>query len=378
MDIRIIDNKQIWTDFFNGSGSPSFLHSWEWGEMEAKQGYKIERIGIYDRDKLEAIALIIKIRSKRGSFLFVPHGPIFMKHETCNIKHLKSLISQFLSFLISLAKKEGFSFIRMAPTLEDRPESQKLFSDLGFKKAPIYMHSETMWILPLNKTEDELLAQMRKTTRYLIRKATKDGIMIEKRTDPKAVDDFYKLFEETVKRENFTPFSKKFIRDEFETFHKTGNAIFLFARKKSEIRNPKSQINSNDQNVLDFENSNLDIVSDLDISASNLYLASALVVFTNSTAFYHQGASIHSKYPAPYLLQWEAIKEAKKRGCQFYNFWGILKPGRTPKAWSGLTLFKQGFGGQELNYLPTQDFVISPKYYLTYFYEKFLNLKRGV
>ncbi|GAI33015.1 unnamed protein product, partial [marine sediment metagenome] len=29
--------------------------------------------------------------------------------------------------------------------------------------------------------------------------------------------------------------------------------------------------------------------------------------------------------PASYLLQWEAIKEAKNRGCKLYNFWGIAE-----------------------------------------------------
>lgn len=342
--IKEINDQKLWDDFFNQAGSPSFLQSWEWGEFEKKQGYKIERVGIYDIDQLVGITLVIIIKSKRGNFLFIPHGPIFMEHITCNIKQKKSLITQLLNYLITLAKKGGCSFIRIAPTLDNTPENQQLFKTLDFKTAPIYMHSETMWILPLNKTEDELLAQMRKTTRYLIKKAVKEEITIEKRTDSQAVDDFYKLFKETVRREKFTPFSKKFIKDEFETFHKTGNAMFLLGKIKKD---------------------------------SN-YLASALIIFTKSTAFYHQGASIHSKYPVPYLLQWEAIKEAKRRGCSFYNFWGILKKNRTPKNWAGLTLFKQGFGGEEKNYLPTQDLIISPKYYFTFLYEKFLNWKRGV
>jgi len=334
---EIID-QPTWQKFFDENGSPSFLHSWEWGEMEKKQGYEIKRIGVFDDNRLIAIVLIIVITSKRGKFLFIPHGPLVK---------LKTVFKKLKEALIHLAKKENCFFIRIASVLENNQENEKLFIDLGFKKAPIYMHSETMWILPLNKTEDELLSQMRKTTRYLIKKAAKDGVIIEKRTDERAVDDFHKLFEETVKRENFTPFSKKFIKDEFETFHKTGNALFLFARLKTP-------------------------------EVVNNYLASALIIFTDSTAFYHQGASIHTKYPAPYLIQWEAIKEAKQRGCSFYNFWGICKPGRTPKSWTGLTLFKQGFGGQEINYLPTQDLIISSKYYLTYLYEKILNWRRGV
>ena len=45
--------------------------------------------------------------------------------------------------------KGNFTFIRIAPIFENTPENQKIFSDLGFKKAPIYMHAERLWILNL-------------------------------------------------------------------------------------------------------------------------------------------------------------------------------------------------------------------------------------
>ena len=204
------------------------------------------------------------------------------------------------------------------------------------------MHAERIWLLDITKNEDELLSQMRKTTRYLIRKAPKDGITIIKKTSKESVDDFWKLYEKTALREHFIPFSKQYITDEFTEFARNNNAVFFFAKKGEE------------------------------------YLASALIDFTKSTGFYHQGASVHTKYPAPYLLQWEAIKESKRRGCKSYNFWGILQPGRSPKNWQGLTMFKQGFGGFQTDYVTTQDYIISPKYYLSYTYELYLKWKRGV
>lgn len=345
MKIQIIEDKKTWDSFFDEQGSPSFLESWEWGEFQKKMGEDILQLGIYKNDQLVAICLVIKVKAKRGTFLFIPHGPI-IQVQNPQFK-VQNLLETLITHLIQIANSENYSFIRIAPILEDTPENQRVFKDLGFRKAPIYMHAERMWVLPLNKTEDEILKSMRKTTRYLIKKASRDGVIIEKMTDSKAVDDFYRIYEDTAKRENFTPFSKKFIEEEFNSFNKTGHALFLFAK----------------------------LVTTDGITE---YLASALIIFTESEAFYHQGASTHSKIPATYLLQWEAIKEAKKRGCHLYNFWGILQKGRTPKNWAGLSLFKTGFGGHEIDYLPTQDFIISPNYYLTYLYEKFLAWKRGV
>lgn len=204
------------------------------------------------------------------------------------------------------------------------------------------MHAERMWILDLNVPKEILLQQMRKTTRYLIKKADRDNVIIEKRTDKKAIDDFMKLYEKTADRERFVGFSKEYVKNEFEAFNNRGNAVFFFGK------------------------------------VNNEYLASALIIFTNHAGFYHQGASIHTKFPVPYRLQWEAIIEAKNRGCRQYNFWGILSEGRTPKNWGGLTMFKQGFGGRQIDYVPTQDFTISPRYYLTYAYEVYLRWRRGV
>lgn len=340
MNITEITTQKEWNEFFDKSNSPSFLQSWEWGEFQKEMGQKILRLGIYEKNSLAAITLVEKMDSKRGRYLFIPHGPLVdLKFQNSN---LKTCLQSLLDYLIELAKKEGCLFIRIGPAMENTPKNQELFINLGFKTAPIYIHSEDFWMLPLEKSEEELLADMRKTTRYLIKKAMRDGVTIEKRTDAKVLDDFYKVYEKTVEREHFSPYPKEYIKKEFEAFGKENNALFLFGKHEGKI------------------------------------LASALVLFTKSGAFYHQGASIHSKVPVPYLLQWEAIREAKKRGCSFYNFWGILIPGRTPKAWEGLTTFKTGFGGYEYKCIPTQDYIISKKYYLTYFYEKFLQWKRGV
>lgn len=332
MIIQQISSKDKWQNFFDNINNHSFLQSWEWGELQKKQGYEILRLGIFDKNQLIDIALVIKVRSKRGSFLFIPHCLISSKSSLTIIK----------KYLLDTAKAERFDFVRIAPFVENNKINQNIFADLGFRQAPIYMHAERTWVLDLNKSEEEILAGMRKTTRYLIKRADRDRIVIEQRSDKKAFNIFWKIYQITAGREQFVPYSLDYVKNEFIEFNKNNNAVFLFGK------------------------------------VGKKYLASALILFTKHSGFYHQGASIHSKYPATYRLQWEAIKLAKIRGCKLYNFWGILQKGRTPKDWTGLTLFKTGFGGRQIDYLLTQDFIISPKYYLTFLYEKFLALRRGV
>jgi len=334
MNIKEITNREQWREFFSKLGSPSFLQSWEWGQLQEKMGYTTLRLGIYEKEELIGIAQVIKIRAKRGNMLFIPHGPLTSGQS--------DILPVLLLYLREIAKKEKYSFIRIAPIFEDNNNLRQMFKNLNFRIAPIYMHAERLWMLDITKDEETLIKEMRKTTRYSIRKAEKEGVVIEKQTGEKAVNSFWEIYEETADREGFIPFSKSFIQNEFDVFNETGNALFLFGKVNNKVE------------------------------------ASALIVFTQSTAFYHQGATTHSKIPVSYLLQWEAIKEAKKRGCTLYNFWGTLQSGRTPKNWGGLSLFKQGFGGYQVDYVPTQDYIISPKYYLSFLFEHYLKWRRGI
>jgi lipid II:glycine glycyltransferase (peptidoglycan interpeptide bridge formation enzyme) len=340
--IREITDIQEWTLFLEKNGSPSFLQSWEWGSLNEKHSnYQILRLGLYEASgNLVATAQVLKIRAKRGDFFFIPHGPTF---NDVSQAQMQSYLQEFMNYLVPIAQKEGYVFIRVSPVQPQQNGGEECYSKVGFQKAPIYMHAERIWVLDLEPSEDELLANMRKTTRYLIRRAPKDGIEIEKRSDDAVIEDFWKLYQETASRESFVPFSKAFVDNEYKEFATSGNADYFFGKVEGE------------------------------------YLAGALVVYTKSTAFYHQGASRHTKFPVPYALQWEAIREAKRRGCKLYNFWGILQEGRTPKAWSGLTLFKKGFGGRQIDYIPTQDYVINPvKYAISWIFETYLQWKRGV
>jgi len=75
----------------------------------------------------------------------------------------------------------------------------------------------------------------------------------------------------------------------------------------------------------------------------------------------------------------EAIKEAKKRGCVLYDFWGFIDTQKNPNhPWVGPTLFKMGYGGKAYEYIKTQDFPLSGKYWLTYVFETFRKIKRGL
>ena len=335
MIIREIDDKKRWEDFVSECTEKTFCQSWNWGIFNQSMGDKVWRFGIFENEQLVAIAQVLKIKARRGSFLFVPHGPLIALGDK------KEIIKSILEKLKDLAKTENVNFIRFSPILE--VSDSNIFKDIGFRKAPIHMHPELTWELDISLSEEDILKGMRKTTRYLIKQAEKnEDIEITRGTSDEMLNDFEKLYLETAERQSFTPFSNDYLKKEVDAF-KNDNQILIFSGKyKGEV------------------------------------VSSAIIVYYSGIGFYHQGASSlkYPKVPVSYLLQWEAIKEAKTRGCRLYNFWGVIPEATKNHPWAGLSLFKKGFGGFEKEYVKTQDYVLSNKYWLTYIIEQIRRRKR--
>ncbi len=340
MEIKEITNKEIWEDFLLRYKEKTFLSSWNWGEFQKMMGNKIWRLGIYDKEKLLGLSLVSKIIAKRDTFLLIQHGP--------NINVFKrEIFKTLLEKLKKIGKKEKASFIRINPLWEKTEENKAIFRDLEFREAPMHANSyESTWKLDINFSEDELLKNMRKTTRYLIRKTSlNQNIVIEKSMKSDDVKIYQKLVEEVAAVQKFIPFSFKYVKNEFNIFLKNKEVMLFFGKYQGKI------------------------------------ISSALIIFWQKIGFYHQAALLpqYHKIPAAYLLQWEAIKEAKKRGCVLYDFWGYINPKKQSKhPWAGPTLFKMGFGGYKKEYLKTQDFPLSKKYWLTFIFEKLRKIKRGL
>lgn len=329
MIVKEITSKDIWENFLLTQREKTFLDSWNWGKFQEKIEDKIWRWGVYDNQQLIAIALIVKIKAKRGTFLFLPHGPV---------GKLESL-SVLLEKLKELAVREKTSFIRIAPLWERNEKNIKVFKDLGFKDAPMHTHPEVTWELDISLPEEKLLSNMRKTTRYLIKKAEKDkDIEIVKSSD---LEQFSGLLDKTAYRHHFAPFSLSYLKNQFSCFVPDNQIVLYFGKHKNEI------------------------------------ISGAVVIFWQGIGFYHHGASFSAKAPVSYLQQWEAIKEAKNRGCVKYNFWGIAEDENNEKhPWHGLTLFKKGFGGYRKEYVKTQDLPLNKLYYLTMIFERLRRAKR--
>lgn len=332
LSLRVCTDREQWNHFLHTEAPHTFLQSWEWKTTNEHLGSETVALGVFDDEALVGTALTIFMKARRGSFLLVPHGPIIRGSMDTQTSAWKLLCDEWKR----MAEERGAVFVRVCPLLADERAHTNLVQSFHFRPAPIHQHPELAWMLDVTVSEEDLLKAMRKTTRQSLRKAEEAQMMVEFISDTKGLDAFWKVYETTVARQQFTPFSRGYLEAELEAFTAKGNGLVAVGR-----------------------------IQDVIVSA-------AIIVFAHGSAFYHHGASDQRhfpKVPAAHLLQWRIIQEVKRRGCRFYNFWGVVPETAADHPWYGLSTFKRGFGGREEAYLHAHDLVISPRYWLTWFIE---------
>lgn len=322
-EIIDIEDRKQWDEFVTNRPESNFLQSFSFIEFHKRLGHKITRRAVVRDDQIIAVYAGYREPARRGAHLAIPGGPLM---EWADMQVVRMVFRD----IKSQAEKLDCVFARVRPQLEKSAKSMELMKSLGAKKAPMYLSVEHAGILDLTKSEEELLADMRRQTRYTIRRTEKDGVKISTTRDPEAIRSFYDIEVATAERQKFIPFSFKFLRTQFDEFAKHDEALLYTAKFEGEV------------------------------------LAQNFMIFYGPEASYHYAVSTEAgtKISGSPLMHLHAIREAKKRGCTRYNFWGIVDENDTKHRFFGVSTFKRGFGVTELKYTPAHDIIVSPlKYY---------------
>ncbi len=318
----------MWENFVLSMSPKSFLHSWNWGETQKLTGKNIFRFGLYIDHKLVGVYLMILEKAKRGTHFVIPGGPLLDWDDD-------ELVSEFMRNARMVSMKYGALFVRVRPELIDNSQNILKFRSLGFIKSPMHLHAQNTWILDITADEEKILSNMRKNTRYAIRQSMNKNLNLTISTDSLDTKILTDLQADTVRRNKFVGFSDKLFKAQLQSFGLDGQAKLFSVRR------------------------------------AGVPLVSAIIIFYGDSAYYHHSGSSDEarETNASYYLQWEVIRYAKKMGLSNYNFWGIAPTMDPRHRFHGVTIFKTGFGGSRVDWLPAQDMVISKLYYLTYIFE---------
>ncbi len=352
-------NRQEWNWTVAGFQSPQLLQTWEWGEVKARYGWKPHhKIWKDDNDQILAAALILeRTITLRGIGLklrmhYTPKGPLLKDWEDASLRKL------VIDDLIAYAKERKTFLLKIdadvpvglgEPGAEGAEEGLVGQTFIDEMKAVGWWYSneqiqfKNTAFLDLTPTEEELLAQMKQKTRYNIRLAGRKGVTIRTGTN----DEFemlYKMSAETAVRDGFTIRNQEYYTNVWSTFLESDMLTPLIAEVEGDP------------------------------------VAGLMLFHFGEKAWYLYGMSrtTHREKMPNYLLQWEAIRKAKQKGCRVYDMWGAPDVFDESDSLWGVYRFKRGLGGKVARHIGAWDLPLRPWTYKLYaqVWPKIMNLLR--
>ena len=320
-----------WPEVAKKHPEANFLQSPGYGKMNEILGHKV----IVENFDDKGYALMIVRDAKRGRYLEIPCGPLIDWDDKKAVKAVFDKIKQ-------IAKREKCVFVRIRPQLIENTKNLQILAEMGLKKAPMHLAAEHTVIIDLTQSEDKLLSNMRRQTRYDVRRADKLEIKVEKSNDEAIFKEFREVQADTARRQNFIPPNLKTLLAEREAF---GKNIIIYIAKTNEGEP----------------------------------IAYGMIIKDGKEADYYEAAStpLNRKMPGAHALLWQVTRDLKNEGYERFNLWGIAPAGQPNHRYAGVTTFKTGFGGEVVAYVPAHDLIIDPiKYIKNWFVETIRRKKR--
>jgi len=332
-------NLTDWNHFLESHPETHLLQLGEWGELKKGFGWKPVRI-----IQNEVGAQILFRHLPLGLTIGYMPKPFFALSDTCPGGQCQGVEGQFWKEVDSICKKNSAVFLKIEP---DTWSEEFILPHSSFILSPHNIQPPRTITLSIKDNEEKILARMKPKCRYNIRLAEKKGVTVRAWDD---IPAFHEMMTVTGGRDNFGVHSKEYYQRAYELFHPKGTCELLVAEYEGKP------------------------------------LASLMVFANGKRAWYVYGASNdHERNRMPtYLLQWQAIRWAKARGCEEYDLWGVPDENeetleanfesRHDGLW-GVYRFKRGFGGPLRVKRAAQavDRVYNPLLY--WFYIKYMDRK---
>ncbi|NDJ86683.1 MAG: peptidoglycan bridge formation glycyltransferase FemA/FemB family protein, partial [Chloroflexi bacterium] len=276
---------------------------------------------------------------------YVPRGPIFANHEL-------TLVADVLEDLQQLARRRRAIWLKIDPDItlayglpdgvdtDKQPEQlvpagQSIRAMLEARKwrfSSDQIQFRNTLTLDLSLSEETLLANMNQSTRRKLRQAEKRRVKVRSANSDEDLQTLYRLYRTTGQRQEFTIRPWAYYHDLWRNFLEAGLAHILVAEYEGEI------------------------------------LAGVVLFHFGQRVWYFYGMSSNRERDRQpnYALQWHAIRWAKSKGYQIYDWWGAPDTFAEDDPMWGVYRFKEGFGSQVVRTLGAWDYTPLPPLYWLY------------
>lgn len=349
MTVLYQQEQEHWDTFVNQAPNGHLLQGWAWGELKRAFGWEPLRVALWDADACRLVAgaqvLLRPIPLTGALFAYLPKGPVLDWNDaaTCEL---------FFAGLHAYLRSRRVALLRLEPDVArqvgerggDMPADDsaapfggvysaaqgqmvaRRLTNLGFRPTLDTIQQRRTIAVDLTVDEQTLIARQKPKWRYNTRLAERKGVTIRPAHSLEDLRRWYALVETTRRRDGFEGRSFTYYRLVWEMLGAAHQAQLFLAE--------------HDQQAL----------------------AGIFVSRVGKQSIYLYGASGNAgRHLMPnHLLQWEAMRWAKAQGATLYDLWGIAATDDPGDPLAGVTQFKQGWGGQVIEYIGAFEYVYAP------------------
>lgn len=310
-----------WKQFIETNPSSHALQSFSWGALKKDFGWE----SVHFISGKSGAQILLKSLPLGYTLAYIPKGPIG--------KDWSILFTEIDAF----CKENNCVFLKIEPdSWED--EFHIGLIGLGFRPSPHVIQPSRTILLDISGSEDDILGRMKQKTRYNTRLAIKKEVVVSISDN---IAEFSSMMDITAQRDAFGVHTQAYYQKAYDLFYPDGKCALLVAKYQDQP------------------------------------LAGLMVFTSGNRAWYLYGSSTnqHRNRMPTYLLQWEAIRWAREKGCTTYDLWGVPDEDeefleanfskRNEGLW-GVYRFKRGFGGEIRRTIGAFDKVYNPIMYFIY------------
>jgi peptidoglycan pentaglycine glycine transferase (the first glycine) len=302
-----------WEAFLQWKPEAHLLQTAEWGDLKTDFGWESIRIVANGF----GVQILVRRLPVGLALAYIPKPCLEPGHDWTH--------ASFWSEVDAACRRRRAVFCQIEPdawegeddAIAEKPDHRSVAAQHPVAVARSIQPRRTL-VVDLRQSEEAILARMKPKCRYNIRLASKKGVAVSPWEDMRS---FHQMMQETGHRDSFGVHTLSYYQRVFNEFHPGGACELLVARFR------------------------------------DTPLAALMVFCRGPRAWYFYGGSTDAERERMpnHLLQWEAMRWAKHKGCAQYDLWGVPDEDqqtleaeftrRSEGLW-GVYRFKRGFGGE--------------------------------
>ena len=305
------------------SAGGNLLQSWGWAELKATQGWRVDRLVAVDAaDAIRGALQLLTVRGPLGSaFAYAPRGPALEPALDATAARL------LLAEARRLARRRHAVVLKLDPEWPaGEPAVRHLLAAGGLRDSAYDVQHRITYLVDLTGGADAVLGRIKASTRRNLRIAARGGVTVEFHADTAAVEAFYPLYAQSVRRNRFIGRDLAYVHALVRHVATSCPLAILLASVGGET------------------------------------VCGMVAAAAGPRLIYLLGGSslAHSELRPAYLLHWRAIAWGLEQGCDVYDMWGVPSHEDPDAPQAGYYEFKRRWNGRVARHIRCQEAPLWP------------------